>query len=203
EPGEGVLVYAGTGSVALHLAADGTSVRAGGHGYLIDDAGGGFWIGRETLKRQLRRADASGAPAGGALANAVFAELGGSSWQAVRAAVYGGGRARLAALTPLVAHAAHRGDPDAVAVLEAAGKELARLANVVSGRLGRLLPVALAGGVAACGEPLLAPLRAALPGAAELAVAAGKPVEAAARLASRLRDGSVSLPEPALFRPPG
>src|SRR5690606_40814808 len=35
EPGAGVLVYAGTGSVAVHVAHDGTLVRAGGHGYLI------------------------------------------------------------------------------------------------------------------------------------------------------------------------
>lgn len=194
EPGEGVLIYGGTGSVALHLARDGSSMRAGGHGYLLDDAGGGFWIGREALKTLLRRADAVGAPPGGPLANAVFGELGGSDWTTVRAAVYGGGRTRVAALTPLVARAAHRGDADAVAVLGAAGRELARLAAVVSARLGQLLPVALAGGVAACGEPLLGPLRAALPAGASFQVAARRPVEAAARLAARLHAGEVRLP---------
>lgn len=38
-PGGGVLVYAGTGSVAFHVTGDGTAVSAGGHGMLIDDAG--------------------------------------------------------------------------------------------------------------------------------------------------------------------
>src|SRR5690606_29898485 len=90
EPGAGVLVYAGTGSVAVHVAGDGAIVRAGGHGYLIDDAGGGYWIGREALKRLLRAADAIGAPPTGRLASAVFAALGGSDWPTVRDAVYGG-----------------------------------------------------------------------------------------------------------------
>ena len=94
EPGGGVLVYAGTGSVAVHVAHDGSIVRAGGHGYLIDDAGGGYWIGREALKRLLRAADAAGAPPTGKLASAVFGALGGSDWPTVREAVYGGGRAR-------------------------------------------------------------------------------------------------------------
>ena len=44
-PGEGILVYAGTGSVSYHVATDGQVVRAGGYGYLIDDAGAGYWIG--------------------------------------------------------------------------------------------------------------------------------------------------------------
>ena len=194
EAGEGVLVYGGTGSVALHLARDGSSVRAGGHGFLIDDAGGGFWIGKQALKAVLRRADLTGAPAGGALATALYKELGGPAWSAVRAAVYGGGRARVAALTPLVALAAHRGDADAVRILAAAGQELARLAIVVIGRLGQTLPVALAGGVASCGEPLLGSLREALPAGATFKVAASRPVEAAARLAQRLQAGAVRLP---------
>src|SRR5690606_27623217 len=203
EPGQGVLVYAGTGSVALHMTRNGTITRAGGHGYLVDDAGGGYWIGREALKRVLRRADASGSPPAGNLATAVYRELGGSDWPTLRATIYGGGRSRLASLTPLVAHAADRGDPDALAVLDAAGNELARLANVVTGRLGQLLPIALAGGVAACGRPLLGALRAALPITVDFSVAAMRPVEAAARLASRLRDGTVSVPVQGGLKPPG
>ena len=194
EPGVGVLLYAGTGSAALFLARDGSTIRAGGHGYLIDDAGGGYWIGREALKRVLRRADSSGAAPGGVLARALFARLGGDDWPSVRTAVYGGGRAALAALTPLVAHAAQRGDPDAVAVLATAGSELARLAAVVLGRLGQVLPVSLAGGVAACGEPLLGSLREALPAGVRFSVAGGEPVEAAARLAARLLAGDTALP---------
>ena len=169
-PGAGVLVYAGTGSIAFHLTAGGVGTRAGGHGYLIDDAGGGFWIGREALKRVLRRADEQGAPAGGALATGLYAALGGSDWDAIRRAVYEGGRARVAALTRVVA-------------LAAAGAELARLARGVSGRLGLVLPGALAGGVARCGAPLTSAMAAELPSGTRFNVSTREPVEAAAALA--------------------
>src|SRR5690606_22912913 len=177
-PGEGVLVYGGTGSVAVHVTADGNLVRAGGHGYLIDDAGGGYWIGREALRRVLRMADESGGRAGGVLATAVYADLGGSDWPTVRRAVYGGGRARVAALAPVVALAAGRGDRDAYEVLAAAGTELARLAGIVCGRLGQVLPVAVAGGVAQSGAPLIKALEAGLPAGATVSVASRSPVEA-------------------------
>lgn len=193
-PGAGVLVYAGTGSIALHLTAGGELLRAGGHGYLIDDEGGGYWIGREALKRVLRRTDAAGAPDDGALARALYRELGGSSWDHVRSVVYQGGRARLAALTPAVAMTASRGDADARAVLAAAGVELARLAQVVAGRLGQVLPVALAGGVARCGPALVEPLRAALPAGTPFSVATREPVEASAEFARKLLKGAETLP---------
>lgn len=195
-PGRGVLVYGGTGSVAVHLAGDGTVVRAGGHGYLIDDAGGGYWIGREALRRVLRAADEVGGPAGGALASALYKDLGGSDWATIRRTVYRGGRSRVAALTPLVALAAARGDRDALAVLAEAGVELARLATVVCGRVGQVLPVAVAGGVARCGAPLLEPLTNALPVGVAVSVAATTPVEAAASVARQLAAGEAALPTP-------
>lgn len=195
EPGEGVLVYAGTGSVSVHVGRDGGVLRAGGHGYLIDDAGGGYWIGREALKHLLRAADAAGVPPSGRLASAVFGALGGSDWPTVRAAVYGGGRAKVASLTPAVALAASRGDAVAREVLAAAGRELARLATVVFGRLGQVMPVALAGGVAGAGPALVGPLEEALPAGTRLTVSTAPPVAAAAELARQLAAGERSLPQ--------
>jgi N-acetylglucosamine kinase-like BadF-type ATPase len=195
-PGMGVLVYGGTGSVAVHVGTDGSLIRAGGHGYLIDDGGGGFWIGREALRRVLRVADESGGPAGGILATAIYADLGGSDWPTIRRAVYGGGRARVAALTPIVARAASRGDQDALAVLAGAGSELARLVGIVCGRLGQVLPVALAGGVAQCGAPLVKAVAASVPAGASVSVASTSPVEAAAAVARQMAAGEAALPAP-------
>lgn len=180
--GDGVLVYAGTGSVA-YAERDGEAVRAGGHGYLIDDAGGGYWVGRAGLRAVLRRADARGAPAEGPLAEELYRALGTSDWDGVRAHVYGGGRQAVAALAPAVGAAAARGDAEALAILEGAGRELARLARVVLERLGGPRPVALAGGAARLGAPLVDALRAALPEGAELRESRAEPVEAAAALA--------------------
>lgn len=54
--GEGVLVVAGTGSIALARDRRGRRRRAGGWGQLVGDDGSGFWIGREALRdAELRR----------------------------------------------------------------------------------------------------------------------------------------------------
>lgn len=47
--GPGVLVVAGTGSIAVSRAADGRFRRAGGLGPLFGDEGSGFWVGRRGL----------------------------------------------------------------------------------------------------------------------------------------------------------
>lgn len=181
--GEGILVYAGTGAIAVHVDAGGTLLRAGGHGYLIDDAGGGFWIGRQALKAVLREADRRGRPADGPLADAIYGALGARDWSEIRPLIYGGGRTRVAALVPAVGEALAAGDPVAGDIVEAAGAELARLATVLLERLGRPETVALAGGAARLGAPLHDAVAAALPGGATLDVASVDAAAAAARWA--------------------
>jgi N-acetylglucosamine kinase-like BadF-type ATPase len=146
-PGEGILVYAGTGSAACHIRADGTMLHVGGLGSIIDDGGSGFAIARDALRAVLRLEEAApgsgwSTPLGHELAQAV----GGSEWHVVRAYVYGGDRGRMAALAPAVAAAARANDAEAVAALAQAARELARLARVLAARIGPQ-PVALAGGV--------------------------------------------------------
>lgn len=48
-PGEGYLLYAGTGAIAAFIDEQGRMQRAGGRGPLLGDEGGGFWIAREAL----------------------------------------------------------------------------------------------------------------------------------------------------------
>ena len=140
EPGEGHLVYCGTGSIGVHVAADRSVVRVGGRGMLIDDAGSAFWIGRTALELIWRRID-DDPMAKGKLAAEVSATIGGDTWDAARTYVYGGGRTAVAALAVAVARA---DDADARAILGAAGAELARLARALVRRAG-VRPVALAG----------------------------------------------------------
>jgi N-acetylglucosamine kinase-like BadF-type ATPase len=186
-PGEGILLYAGTGSIAYHLAADGSELRAGGHGYIIDDAGGGFWLGQRALRRIVRARDERGANEGAApptpLEGAVVAHIGDGSWDAIRAYVYGGGRSAVAALAPTVVAAEIEGDVGARQILEGAGRELARLARAVRSQLGAPLPIGFAGGISRLGGSLERSLRDALPTGSELTVITEAPVATAARLA--------------------
>ena len=186
EPGEGVIVYGGTGSIAYHVPRHGAPLRAGGHGYLIDDSGGGWWIGRQALQQVLRWHDELGQPAGQPLARAVYAQLGASDWPEIRSLIYGGGRSSVAALAPAVVRAAARGDAAASGILAGAGQELGRLANVLLRRLGQMLPVTLLGGVSRMGPKLHEALAATLPAGTQLQVSQEDPANAAARLALEL-----------------
>ncbi len=185
-PGEGVLVYAGTGSVAYHETTAGVVVRAGGYGYLIDDAGAGYWLGHEALRALFRQVDAAGGPADTPLARALYVRLGNRVWPEIMPVVYGGGRSFVASLAPAVAEAERSGDAQARDILERAGAELARLVRDVQGRLGAALPVAFAGGVTRLSPVLTESLETHL--GASVRVIGDRPVHAAARLALRLAD---------------
>jgi N-acetylglucosamine kinase-like BadF-type ATPase len=181
-PGEGLVVYAGTGSIAALLSADGTLHRAGGRGAVIDDAGGGHWIARQALQIVWRAEDAApGAGAATPLGRALAQAVGGGDWPATRAFVYGASRGELGTLALAVAAAADAGDAAALALLQQAGRELARLAQALHGRLGAGLPVALAGRVFELHPAIETALRQALPG-----VTVHRSTEPAQRAAARL-----------------
>ncbi len=184
-PGRGLLVYAGTGSIAAFIDAAGTLHRAGGRGAVIDDAGGGHWIAREALRRVWRAEDeAPGASAGSALAQQLFKAIGGSDWAATRQWVYGATRGELGTLALAVAAAADE-DPAALALLHAAGAELARLALVLRRRFGPL-PVALAGRVFDLHPAVRAAVAQALPTGTLVQRAPAKAEAEAARIAARM-----------------
>jgi N-acetylglucosamine kinase-like BadF-type ATPase len=56
----GVSIIAGTGVASLALPEDGDARIIGGHGFLLGDEGGGFWIGRAGLTAVLRAEDGRG-----------------------------------------------------------------------------------------------------------------------------------------------
>jgi N-acetylglucosamine kinase-like BadF-type ATPase len=58
EPGVSLII--GTGVGCLALKADGESRTIDGHGYLLGDAGGGFWIGSRGVSAVLKQLDGRG-----------------------------------------------------------------------------------------------------------------------------------------------
>ncbi|MBN9451475.1 MAG: hypothetical protein J0I42_05940 [Bosea sp.] len=155
QPGEGIIVYSGTGSIGYHLGADGEIIRAGGRGVLIDDGGSAAWIAARAVRGLLRREDeAPGSGWGSVLGHALAQALGGASWDAVRTHVYGGDRGSLGLLARSVAAAAEAGDVVAAEIFTQAGEELARLALALRARVG-VKPVALCGRAATL-SPLIA-----------------------------------------------
>ena len=184
EPGEGYLVYAGTGSIAAWIDADGVFHRAGGRGVLLDDGGGGYWIAREALRHIWRREDeAPGSWQGSPMAEAVFAHIGGSDWSLSRAFMYGQDRGAIGRLALAVATSANA-DPLALDILQRAGQELARLALALTARYGPR-PVVLAGRAAQLHPAIAAAMRAALPVSLQMEQKVARSHEAAAKLAAR------------------
>lgn len=177
-PGEGIVVYAGTGSVAYSIAQDGTVYRAGGHGFLIGDEGAGFWIGKTALRQVLRWHDMGLDAASYPLARHLYRALGNRDWPHIRAYVYRGGRQAVAGLAPAVGRAALEGDQAAAQILLQAGRALADLALTLRQRLG-FLPVVLCGGALQVSPLIEQGARELL----ELTVQHASSAEAAARMA--------------------
>ncbi|MBI1803580.1 MAG: hypothetical protein HY033_01955 [Ignavibacteriae bacterium] len=58
--GPGIVVVAGTGSIALYRTEDGKLLRAGGWGKILGDEGSGFALGRDALNAVMRQHDGRG-----------------------------------------------------------------------------------------------------------------------------------------------
>lgn len=181
-PGEGYLVYAGTGSIGAFIDADGQFQRAGGRGVVLDDGGGGFWIAREAMRHIWRAEDEQpGIWQTSPMAQAVFAQIGGADWAISRQFIYQSERGAVGKLALAVAKSADQ-DPAARAILDEAGRELARLANALVRRYGPR-PVAVAGRAATLHPSIMDSMRAALPATIALSTTSQQAHHAAARLA--------------------
>jgi len=161
----GVLVIAGTGSIAYGRDLKGNTARAGGWGYAISDEGSAHWIGRAAAAALVRdmdrtegdsksRAALQASPLGAALLKA---------WNVTTLEDFARAPASpnppdFAALFPAVLASP---EDSATQILASAGAELAHLASVVICRLfpqnrpsgpsvpasAASIPVAMAGGV--------------------------------------------------------
>ena len=140
-----MVVIAGTGSGAAGRDAAGRTVRVGGHGFLLGDEGGGYWIGREAVRAALRAGTAPARrPRCGDDPSRAFSDC-----RRERRCTSGPtDRQLLARLVPGVAIAAREGDQEASRILAEAAAHLVDLAGP-SARLGPL-PVAGAGGIFRC-----------------------------------------------------
>lgn len=58
----GILIIAGTGSIAYALDSSGNTYRCGGLGYLLDDEGSGYWIGLRVLQTVAKMLDSREKP---------------------------------------------------------------------------------------------------------------------------------------------
>ncbi len=133
----GIVVIAGTGSIAFGRNGRGETARAGGWGYLFGDEGGAFYLVREALRAALRFEEGWGKKT--ALHPALCEATRSHSADELMRRFYTSEfpRERIAALAPLVDQAAEEGDEIAGAIIDQAGSQLAVYAEGVFAHLFR------------------------------------------------------------------
>ncbi len=138
----GLVLIAGTGSVAEGWFADGSRRIAGGWGFPFGDEGSGGWLGLEAVRLAQHTIDGRAAP--GPLADAVC-QVTGRTPEAMFAWCARANQTRFATLAPLVfEHEA--ADPRAAALLDRAVQALAELAQALDP--SGALPIVCSGSVA-------------------------------------------------------
>lgn len=183
EDGPGLLLIAGTGSVAWGRAEDGREARVGGWGLLLGDEGSAYDIALRALRAAARAADGRGP--GTPILSRVTDHLGLTAPGDLIAWVAAATKAEIAGLAPLVCEIA-RADPTAEEIVAGA---VAALAAHVETLVRALAPwrgaprLALAGGLLLPDRPLRERLIAAVGSRWPVRDRPADPARGAARLA--------------------
>jgi N-acetylglucosamine kinase-like BadF-type ATPase len=133
--GIGIVVVAGTGSIAYGVDRRGQTARAGGWGYLLADEGSAFWLGHAAVRQGVRGADGRGPQT--TLYDRICREVGVDHPSGLVAWFYDQEhtRTRVAELAAVVQQAADDGDESARGLLDQAAQHLARAARAVARQL--------------------------------------------------------------------
>jgi N-acetylglucosamine kinase-like BadF-type ATPase len=158
--GPGVVVIAGTGSVAFGRCPDGREVKIGGWGYEMGDEGSGYWIAKQALSAITKAAD--GRAGATALTSLLLRHYDAPNLIALHQKIYAGELSRpvIASGSERVGRAAQDGDATARRIMRHAGYELGHKAATALRRLGMekgVATVGVTGGVFKAGEALLDP----------------------------------------------
>jgi N-acetylglucosamine kinase-like BadF-type ATPase len=151
--GTGVLLVAGTGSIAWARTPDGDALRVGGWGQLLGDEGSGYDVALQGLRAVAHAAD--GRMPHTALSAVLLAAAGVSNPGDLIAWTAGAAKAQVAALAPSVLSCASRGDEAALAIRGNAVRSLVEMTAAAASRSGAdPVAVALTGGLIGVNGPL-------------------------------------------------
>jgi N-acetylglucosamine kinase-like BadF-type ATPase len=143
---QGIIVIAGTGSIAFGRDRRGGILRVGGWGSQFGDSGSGYDMGRKAITAALRAHDGRGKTT--SLTQALCREL--HLGKIIEAVPMRLTPQNIAALFPIVQQEAQAGDPIARRLCHDAAEDLAELATTIITRLRwkrRSVPVVCSGGV--------------------------------------------------------
>lgn len=158
--GDGVSLIAGTGAVAFAVK-NGVKTRFGGYGYLFDEGGSGYDVGREAIRAACLAEEGRGDAF--RLREMILAETKKSSMRQSLADLYAAGKCGIAAFSPLVFRAYREGDRTAAEIVRRQAEAIAGLLSAAVPAAGTdkdgKVPVVLTGGLTGDGDILLPLLR--------------------------------------------
>lgn len=157
----GVILIAGTGSIAFGQTAAGEVLRCGGWGYLLGDEGSGFAIGRDGLAAALHDFDGRGPRTALRARFEAFFEVPAIDHAVTLVYDRYSSRGALAQFAPLVFEEAELGDQAAAQIVERAAYDLALQVHVLARQLSEKheVPVALLGNLFRRRDLLLPPMQ--------------------------------------------
>lgn len=130
DPDNSLAVICGTGS-CVFVRKGGERYRIGGWGYLLDQAGSAYDVGKDGLRRTLAAEDGLAVPS--LLTELIGAAVGGNVFSNI-STIYANGRPFIADLARVVLEAAHAGDSNALDILR---ENAGRLAQLLSAAVER------------------------------------------------------------------
>lgn len=146
----GIVQVAGTGSITFGINYEDKAIRSGGWGYLFDEAGSGFYMGQEALRKVFEHYDGRG-PAT-SMTEKILHHFGASQVADLTGEVFGSDHPRtvIAKLSPIVITEAEAGDPVAKAIFCKACEEMIKCIEACHSELfeqDHPTVIVLAGGV--------------------------------------------------------
>jgi N-acetylglucosamine kinase-like BadF-type ATPase len=163
----GIVIIAGTGSIACGINARGRFARSGGWGPIMGDEGSGSYIGRRALEAVMMAYDYRGEPT--AMMEPVLKHFGVASPPELPPVIYEttdeqrrAVMTKIAQLSHIAVRAAEQGDPVALNIMRDAAAELAKAAVAVIEQLRMerdTFRLAYVGGVFEAGDLILKSLR--------------------------------------------
>ena len=152
--GPGIVVSAGTGSVAVGRDGAGKRHRIGGYGWQMGDEGSGYAIGRASLGAVSRAVDGRSPKTG--LSDRLLKATRSDDYDDLVRWAAGATPAEVAALAPHVLAVAAAGDPLAQGIADYAARELSQLAICLVPKMDITppIPVAVTGGLLGADQPL-------------------------------------------------
>lgn len=179
---DGTVVIMGTGTVAF-TKTNNKLIRHGGWGYLFEDGGSGYSIGRDAIMHTLS-VEENGME--DTLSVAIKRTLGGTALSSL-SDLYSGGKRKIASLAPIVFECYDNGDDTSRKILENNMLAIAKL--IESSTVESKKNVVLTGGLASRADVILPMIRSHLkkPSAFNLTVAKERQIFGALKLAKKLK----------------